>query len=66
MADLPKYQFEEAASFTYYAVDMFGPFKGKVKQSEVKLYSAMFTCVASRAVHIDFPTVCPTTLSFKL
>ena len=53
MADLPKDRFEEAAPFTYCAVDMFGPFKVKVKRSEVKLYGAMFTCLASRAVHIE-------------
>ena len=54
MADLPKDRFQEAAApFTYFAVDMFGPFKIKVKQSEVKRYGAMFTCLASRAVYIE-------------
>ena len=54
MADLPKDRFQEAAApFTYFAVDMFGPFKIKVKQSEVKCYGAMFTCLASRAVYIE-------------
>ena len=47
MADLPKDRFQEAAIFTYCAVDMFGPFKKKVKRSEVKRYGAMFTCFAS-------------------
>ena len=31
MADLPKGRFEEAAPFTYCAVDMLKPFKVKVK-----------------------------------
>ena len=54
MADLPKDRFQEAAApFTYFAVDMFGPFKIKVKQSELKCYGAMFTCLASRAVYIE-------------
>ena len=53
MADLPKDKFEEAAPFTYCAVDMFGPFRVKVKRSEVKRYDAMFTCLASRAVHVE-------------
>ena len=53
MADLPKDMFQEAAPFTYCAVDMFGPFKIKAKRSEIKSYGAMFTCLASRAVHID-------------
>ena len=53
MADLPKDRFQEAAPFTYCAFDMFGPFKIKVKRSEVKRYVAMFTCLASRAIHIE-------------
>ena len=54
MADLPKDRFEEAALFTYCAVDMFGPFNLKVKQSEVKSYGEIFTCLPSRTVHIKF------------
>ena len=38
MADLPKDILKEAVPFTYCVVDMFGPFKVKVKQSEVKCY----------------------------
>ena len=53
MADLPQERFEEAPPFTYCAVDMFGPFMIKVKRSDVKRYGAMFTCLASRAVHIE-------------
>ena len=52
MADLPKDRFEEAPPFTYCAVDMFGPFTVRVKRSDMKRYGAMFTCLASRAVHI--------------
>ena len=51
MADLPKDMLQEAAPLTYCAVDRFGPFKIKVKRSEVKRYGAMFTCLATRAVH---------------
>ena len=51
MADLPKDKFEEAACFTYCAVDMFEPFKVKVKKKEVKHYGAMFTCLESWPVH---------------
>ena len=53
MTDLPKDRFQEATPFTYCAVDMFGPFKIKVKQSEVKCYGPVFTCLASRAVLIE-------------
>ena len=53
IADLPKSRFEKAVPFTYCAVDVFGPFKVKVKQSEVKRFGAMFNCLASRAVHIE-------------
>ena len=53
MADLPKGRFEEAPPFTYCAVDMFGPFTLRVKRSDMKRYGAMFTCLASRAVHVE-------------
>ena len=53
MADLPKDRFEEAPPFTYCTVDMFGPFTVRVKRSDMKRYGAMFTCLASRAVHIE-------------
>ena len=52
MTDLPKERFEETAPFTYCVADMFQPFKVKVKQSEVKRYGAMFTCLASRHRHL--------------
>ena len=53
MADLPKDRFEEAPSFTYCAVDMFGPFTVRVKRSDMKGYGVMFTCLARRAVHTE-------------
>ena len=43
----------EVPPFTYFGVYMFGLFIIKQRQSEVKQYGAMFTCMNSRAVHIE-------------
>ena len=53
MADLPKARTEEAPPFTYTAVDYFGPWYVKQGRSNVKRYAALFTCMASRAVHVE-------------
>ena len=53
MASLPEDRFQEAPPFTYAAVDMFGPFVIKERRKELKRYGALFTCMASRAVHIE-------------
>ena len=42
-----------AAPFTYSAVDHFGPFFVKEGRKEVKWYGIIFTCLASRAIHIE-------------
>ena len=53
MADLPADRLEQAPPFTYCAVDYFGPWFIKQGRSQVKRYGALFTCLVSRAVHIE-------------
>lgn len=53
MADLPEDRLECSAPFTYSAVDYFGPFMIKEGRKELKRYGVLFTCMASRAVHIE-------------
>ena len=53
MANLPESRLEPAPPFTYCVVDYFGPWLVKEGRKEVKRYGALFTCMASRAVHIE-------------
>ena len=53
MSDLLKERCCEATPFTHRGVDMFGPFIIREARSNLKHYCALFTCFASRAVHID-------------
>ena len=53
MSNLPVCRSKEAAPLTHCRVDMFGPFTVKQRRRTVKQYGAMFTCMASRTVHID-------------
>ena len=41
---------------------MFGTFIVKVKQSDIKRYGAMFTCLASRATYIEVTSSLDTNL----
>ena len=53
MADLPKDRVTPAPPFTYTGVDYFGPYLVKEGRKEVKRYRSLFTCLVSRAVHIE-------------
>ena len=53
MADLPEERITYAPPFTYCGVDLFGPFQIKQGRKEVKRYGVLFTCLASRGVHIE-------------
>ena len=53
MADLPADRAECAPPFTYCGVDIFGPFCVKERRSELKRYGAIFTCLTTRAIHIE-------------
>lgn len=53
MSDLPADRIEPSPPFSYCGVDYFGPFLVKERRSEVKRYGAVFTCLSSRAVHLE-------------
>ena len=53
MSELPKDHIEPSPPFSYCAVNFFGPFTIKEKRSQVKRYSVLFTCLASRSVHLE-------------
>lgn len=56
MADLPEDRLETAPPFTYCAVDYFGPWLIKEGRKEIKRYGVLFTCMASRAIHLEVAT----------
>ena len=53
MADLPEDRIQPAPPFTNSGVDCFGPFVIKNLRKEVKRYGVIFTCMASRGVHLE-------------
>ena len=53
MSDLPEDRLHQVPPFTYCAVDYFGPWIIKEKRKELKRYGVLFTCMASRAIHLE-------------
>lgn len=54
MADLPKDRLQpDKPPFTHVGTDYFGPFLVKRGRSTVKRYGVLFTCLTTRAVHIE-------------
>ena len=53
MADLPEDRVQPSPPFSYCAVDYFGPWYIKEGRRELKRYGVLFTCLASRAVHLE-------------
>ena len=53
MVDLPEDRVESTPPFTYCGMDCFGPFTVKERSKELKRYAVIFTCMSSRAVHIE-------------
>ena len=52
MAELARRRVTDSPPFTHCGMDMFGPFILREGSKELKRYGAMFTCLASTAVHI--------------
>ena len=53
MADFPEDRIQPSQPFSYCAVDYFGPWYIKEGRRELKRYGVLFTCLASRAVHLE-------------
>nr|XP_039272687.1 uncharacterized protein LOC120346953 [Styela clava] len=54
MADLPEDRLiPDKPPFSFVALDCFGPFLVRQGRSEVKRYGVIFTCLVTRAVHVE-------------
>ena len=53
MADLPADRLTPTPPFTYCGVDSFGPWYVKEGRKELKRYGVLFTCILTRAIHLE-------------
>jgi hypothetical protein len=53
MADLPVERVNPSPPFTYVGCDCFGPFIVKENRKELRHYGVIYTCMASRPIHIE-------------
>ena len=53
MGGLPSDRLSQEPYFTYCGINMFEPFLVKDGDEQRKYYGALFTCMSSRAVHIE-------------
>lgn len=53
MADLPSERVNPSPPFTYCGMDCFGPFSVKQGRKVYKRYGLIFTCLSSRAIHVE-------------
>lgn len=53
MADLPRDRVTPSPPFTHCAMDYFGPFYMIEGRKELKGYGVLFTCLTSRAIHLE-------------
>ena len=56
MAPLRSDRLREEPPFTYCGIDISGPFVTKEGRKELKRYGTLFTCLSSRAIHIETVT----------
>ena len=53
MAALPPERVMLSAPFTYTGMDVFGPFYIRERRKELKQWGLIFTCLSSRAIHLE-------------